>query len=94
MAVPDSRLSAAAAARLFRLLSDPTRLRLLLLLGDREVSVGDLAAAAGLSQQLVTHHLAMLRRGGVVERRRQGKHNLHRICSPFMVELLGPVREG
>lgn len=58
---------------LFVALSDPTRLRLLRLMADGEVSVGFLADELGESQPKVSRHLATLRSMGLVDTRREGK---------------------
>lgn len=58
---------------LFVALSDPTRLRLLRLMADGEVSVGYLADELGESQPKVSRHLATLRSMGLVSTRRDGK---------------------
>ena len=70
-----------AAASLLAL-GDPNRLVLLRLLLDRPLSVGDLMAATGLGQSLVSHHLAVLVRGGWLAARRQGRH---RVYAPVVV---------
>jgi DNA-binding transcriptional ArsR family regulator len=70
------------------------RLRILLVLADREeASVGDVSAGVGQSQTAVSHHLGLLRRGRVVEYRRNGRQNLYRITSGLVPELLRLVRE-
>ena len=56
----------------FRLLSDPTRLRLLILLEREELSVAELAAITQLAQPRVSTHLAKLRDAGLVNDRREG----------------------
>ena len=61
-------------AQLFLSLSDRTRLRLLALMSDGEVSVGFLADSLGESQPKVSRHLAYLRNVGLVSTRRDGKH--------------------
>ena len=60
-------------ARLFKTLSDPTRLRLLNLLACGETCVCDLADSLRVVQPKVSRHLARLKRAGLVEARRQGK---------------------
>ena len=55
-----------------RLLSDSTRLRLLLLLEREELSVAELAAITQLAQPRVSTHLAKLKEAGLVNDRREG----------------------
>lgn len=62
-----------ALEQLFLALSDKTRLRLLRLMGDGEVSVGFLADSLGESQPKVSRHLAYLRNANLVSTRRDGK---------------------
>ena len=57
-----------------RLLADPTRLRLLLLLEQEELSVAELQDIMGMGQSRISSHLAQLKRAGVVEARRAGKN--------------------
>jgi ArsR family transcriptional regulator len=48
-------------AEMFRVMGDANRLRILMLVLDRPRAVGEIAAAAGLSQSLVSHNLGRLR---------------------------------
>jgi DNA-binding transcriptional ArsR family regulator len=58
----------------FQALASPTRLRILERLAEvGEVSVSDLAGYLRMSQPRVSWHLAMLRRGGCVQRRKEGR---------------------
>src|SRR4029434_1522941 len=57
-----------------RLLADPTRLRLLLLLEQEELSVAELQQILGMGQSRISSHLAQFSRAGVVEDRRVGKN--------------------
>jgi 2-polyprenyl-3-methyl-5-hydroxy-6-metoxy-1,4-benzoquinol methylase len=59
---------------LLRLLADPTRLRLLLLLEQEELSVAELQQILGMGQSRISSHLAQLKRAGAVEDRRAGKN--------------------
>jgi ubiquinone/menaquinone biosynthesis C-methylase UbiE/predicted transcriptional regulator len=59
---------------LLRLLADPTRLRLLLLLEQEELSVAELQDILSMGQSRISSHLAQLKRAGVVEGRRAGKN--------------------
>jgi DNA-binding transcriptional ArsR family regulator len=65
------------AANLLKHISDPTRLQVVTMLSEREHHVGGLCEQFNMSQPAVSHHLAMLRHGGIVDRRRQGKNNFY-----------------
>ncbi len=65
------------AAILLKQVSDPTRLQVVTLLSERERHVGGLCEQFNMSQPAVSHHLALLRHGGIVDRRRQGKNNFY-----------------
>src|SRR5437764_2751286 len=64
----------ASTVNLLRLLADPTRLRLLLLLHEAELTVAELQEILGMGQSRISSHLAQLKRAGIVEARRAGKH--------------------
>ena len=64
----------ASTINLLRLLADPTRLRLLLLLEQEELSVAELQEILGMGQSRISTHLAQLKRAGVVADRRVGKN--------------------
>ena len=65
------------AANLLKQVSDPTRLQVVTLLSEREHHVGALCDQFNLSPPAVSRHLAQLRHGGIVERRRQGTNNFY-----------------
>jgi ArsR family transcriptional regulator, zinc-responsive transcriptional repressor len=58
---------------LFRLLSDRTRLNILLALADGERNVSSLCMELGLPQPTVSHHLGLLRVNNIITNRRKGK---------------------
>jgi DNA-binding transcriptional ArsR family regulator len=66
-------------ASLLKHVSDPTRLQVLSLLSEGERHVGGLCEELTQSQPAVSHHLALLRLGGLIDRRRQGKNNIYRL---------------
>jgi ArsR family transcriptional regulator len=75
--------AADVTARFFRVLGDPTRLRLLSLLLDAptgECRVGELVAALKTPQSRISTHLGCLRWCGLVQTRREGKHVYYRIA--------------
>lgn len=61
-----------AAAAVLKLVSDPTRLKILWALLHGEHAVGDLAAHVGVRQTAVSQHLAKLRAAHIVKARRDG----------------------
>lgn len=66
--------------QLFKLLADETRLRVLYFLVQREeLNVRTLCELLGQSQPAVSHHLALLRVAGIIECRRDGKHNFYHV---------------
>jgi DNA-binding transcriptional ArsR family regulator len=75
--------------KLFLALGDKTRLRLLALMADGEVSVGFLAERLDESQPKVSRHLAYLRNAGVVYTRRDGKWIYYGISYPRDTSLRG-----
>ena len=65
--MPKGRKTAQPApATAVKILSDPSRLRILSLLFDREASISGLAKALGLTAATVHHHVAQLRRAGLI----------------------------
>lgn len=60
-------------AELFKVFSDPTRLRILNALAETELCVCDLSAALDMSQSSISHQLSVLRRARLVRPRRDGK---------------------
>ena len=87
LAVSDAELY----ARFFRVLSDPTRVRLLhLLLEAPEAgrTVGELVEALGAPQGRISTHLGCLRWCGLVQPYREGKYVYYRIVDPRVRELL------
>ena len=69
----------ASILKWLRLLSDPGRVRILLLLEKEELSVAELQAILTLAQSSLSTHLAQLKQAGLVEDRRNGKNILYRL---------------
>ena len=65
------------ASILLKHVSDPTRLQVILILAEGEQHVGALCSQLSQSQPAVSHHLALLRHGGIIAPRRQGKNNFY-----------------
>lgn len=60
-------------AEMFRLMSDPTRLRIILACLDAPEAVGDIAEGLGISASLVSHHLRLLRAARLLGAERRGR---------------------
>jgi ArsR family transcriptional regulator len=79
-AKPDTRQvaldpsTAERVAQVFRAMADPTRVRILAALGEKERCVGNLAEVLDMSISAISHQLRLLRELHVVRKRRQGKH--------------------
>ena len=63
----------------FRALAEPTRIKLLDRLHDREATVLELTALVGTTQQNVSKHLNLLQHAGIVARRKEGNFSYYRI---------------
>jgi DNA-binding transcriptional ArsR family regulator len=81
-----------ALARYFRVLGDPTRLRILEALLERERSVSELVALLDAPQGRVSNHLACLRWCRFVEAERRGRRVLYRIADEEVRTLLARAR--
>ena len=83
-----------------RLLADPSRLRILLLVEREELSVAELQEILGMGQSRISTHLAQLKQAGLVEDRRHGKSILYRLKavprgeSKTFEQLLAVLREA
>jgi ArsR family transcriptional regulator, lead/cadmium/zinc/bismuth-responsive transcriptional repressor len=67
-------------ADMFRLLGDPSRLRIVLACLDQAISVGAIAMRLGLSPSLVSHHLRLLRAARLLRAERQGKQVFYTVA--------------
>jgi ArsR family transcriptional regulator len=78
--------------QVFKLLSDETRLRVLMYLArEGELHVTALCDKLGQSQPAVSHHLALLRVAGLIEARRDGKHNFYSVRTKHFHRLMTEI---
>ena len=75
------------AAEWFRLLGDPTRLRILHFLESGRRTVGEITAALATSQPNASKHLHALRQAGLVRRERSGNFIYYSIADPIVFRL-------
>ena len=85
----DSALELIAAR--FRILSEPSRLKLLMALEAGERSVSELIEATGITQTNVSRQLGILTTAGLLARRKNGLNVLYRIIDPGIFDLCGHV---
>jgi DNA-binding transcriptional ArsR family regulator len=78
-------------ARRFRVLADPTRIKLLDLLRLGEASVQELSQTIGSTQQNVSKHLGVLHQAGIVRRRRVGNYAYYSIADEGVFALCEDV---
>jgi DNA-binding transcriptional ArsR family regulator len=92
-ALPDAPTEPELVAKYFRALGDPTRVRILELLGAHsELSVGALVERLAQSQPKVSNHLACLRWCGFVQTRRDHPTVYYRLADERVAELLAVGR--
>jgi DNA-binding transcriptional ArsR family regulator len=80
-------LVAAQVAELFSALGDMSRIRIIALLSEDEMSVGRLAERVGLSQSAVSHHLRHLRQMRLVRTRKDGRHVYYHLDDEHITEI-------
>ncbi len=69
----------ASIIKILRVVADPNRLRILLLLKGEELSVAELQEILVMGQSTISTHLSQLKQAGLVEDRRTGKSNLYKL---------------
>jgi len=77
--------------RFFKALADKTRLRILRLLGVREMCVCEVMVALGLTQPTASHHLGILENSGLVKDRKEGKWVFYSIADRKLIENMHEV---
>ena len=75
-------------AEIFRLLGNPTRIKIIRVLGKDEVCVNDLAFQLNMTQSAVSHQLNLLRAKKVVKCRKDGKRALYSVSDYAFLQLL------
>jgi len=81
------------AAQAIKAVAHPLRLKILCVLGDREVSVQDIVELVGTSQSNISQHLAILRDKGVLATRKDANRVYYRIGDPRTIKLVAMMRD-
>ena len=76
-------------ARVIAVLANPKRLQIIDLLRGKERTVNDLASALRLAQAAASQHLAVMRKAGVVETRKDGNFVFYRLADPRIADACG-----
>lgn len=88
--LPEAPAEPDLVAKYFKVLADPTRVRVLGLLAEHgELTVGELVDRLAEAQPKVSNHLACLRWCGFVERERRHPNVFYRVADERVLELLG-----
>lgn len=81
------------AARALKAISHPLRLKILCVIGGRDVCVQEIVAAVGTSQSNISQHLAILREKRVLLARKEANRVYYRVGDARTLQLIGMMRE-
>ena len=80
-------------AEMCKVFSNPTRLEILNLLRDKEMSVTELIKKTELSQANISQHLSIMKSKGIVTSNRRGKNVYYKITNLKIIKAFGIIRE-
>jgi ArsR family transcriptional regulator len=83
-----NKVLAARESRLFKALSDESRIRILKLLKVRRMCVCEIMAALEMTQPTASHHLGLLEKENLLKRRKEGKWAYYSLANPRIVEVI------
>jgi DNA-binding transcriptional ArsR family regulator len=90
LALPDDH-TIELIAETYKLMGDPTRLRILLTCLEGPIAVGDIAKTTGASQSLVSHHLRLLRAARLVRGTRKNKQVFYEAADDHIARILADM---
>ena len=79
-------------SRLFKLISDPNRLKIIFTIGKGKKTVSEIVQETGLSQTLVSFHLRPLRESGILSTERKGAFIYYSVTESNLIDLLASLR--
>jgi len=79
-------------ADIFQALAHPTRIAIIELLANGELSAGELIAALGMEQANISQHLAVLRAKQLVVNRKVGNQVFYAVRDPIIIKVLALMR--
>jgi len=74
-------------------MSHPLRLKILCILGDKEISVQEIVAAVGTTQSNISQHLAILRDKGILTSRKDANRVYYRVSDARTLRLISMMQE-
>ena len=80
-------------AELCKVFSNSTRLEILNLLGDKELSVTELIEKTKLSQANISQHLSIMKSKGIVTSDRKGKNIYYKLTNPKIIKAFDIIRD-
>jgi len=80
-------------AEMCKVFSNPTRLEILNLLRDKEMSVTELIEKTKLSQANISQHLSIMKSKGIVISNRKGKNIYYKLTNPKIIKAFDIIRE-
>ena len=90
----DNRSLCERQAEFCSIFTNPERIRIILLLEDGEMSVGELAQHLGISLPNLSQHLRLMKDRLCLSSRKEGKHVYYSITSPLFLDAMNLVRKG
>jgi DNA-binding transcriptional ArsR family regulator len=88
LSTPETAEKIRRTERLLGAVGEPTRIKIIMLLSRREMCVCELEAALGLAQPTMSHHLGVLERVNLLERRKSEKWVFYRLRESPVTELV------
>lgn len=80
-----------SVSKIFKIISDPTRISILFLLQQQELSVGSITTSLEMEQSAISHQLRTLKEARLVKARREGKAIFYSLDDPHVVHILEQV---
>ena len=80
-------------SELFKIFGDPTRLKILFVLFEKEVCVCDIANIVGMQQSAVSHQLRVLKQANLVKYRRDGKTIYYSLSDDHVKTIFAQAKE-
>ncbi|WP_413628215.1 metalloregulator ArsR/SmtB family transcription factor [Fructilactobacillus vespulae] len=78
----------AETTTIYKLLSNPTRIKILYLLENQTLTVGELAKRLAVAQSIVSHQLASLRKHQLISFEKQGKYVYYKLDDPHILSII------